>query len=76
MSQTSELAKTAQELTRREMSNPVRMASVLRIHIPTSNACVNCNGRIHVMCFKGTGVCSEQCRKAYIQKQGDLNADN
>lgn len=25
--------------------------------------CVVCTQKIEVMCFKGTGVCSEQCRK-------------
>jgi len=31
--------------------------------VPVKNVCTNCGGIIQVMCFRGTGVCSEICRK-------------
>jgi hypothetical protein len=31
--------------------------------------CEVCSQVVQVMCFKGSGVCSELCRKTHIQKE-------
>jgi hypothetical protein len=40
----------------------------LPIHTATSRTCIMCGNKICVMCFKGTGVCSELCSKALSDK--------
>ena len=40
--------------------------------LPTLNKCEKCGRDITVMCFKGTGVCGELCRKL---RAGEITLD-
>lgn len=43
-------------------------------YVLNNEFCSECNKKIDVMCFRGTGVCSELCRKARDGERDQIRA--